>query len=72
MAYFNYHATAKRLISEDKLLYYYYIEKHNNIAPALVLIFNDVKHHTMPIRQERWQEYLEILPSNKLKIKSEL
>ena len=62
MGYFNYHATAKRLIAEHKLLDYYIAERHNNIAPALVLVFDDVRHPMMPIRRERWNEYLPLLP----------
>lgn len=67
MAYFNYHATAKRLILEDKLIYYYYTKKHNKISPALVLVFDDLRHSIMPIRKERWGEYEHILPLDKLK-----
>ena len=61
MSYFNYHATAKRLISEGKLCGYYFTEKHNSISPALVLLFNDAKHPVMPIRQHRWEEYLQLI-----------
>lgn len=61
MAYFNYHATAKRLIKENKLKAFYYTEKHNQISPALVLVFDDVSHPVMPIRKEKWQEYLDLI-----------
>ena len=57
MAYFNYHAAVKKLISEGKLKGYYYSERHNNISPALVLVFDDAKHPVMPVRKERWAEY---------------
>lgn len=66
MSYFNYHGTAHRLISQGKLIKYYYTEKHNSICPALVLVFDDVKHPVMPIRKERWCEYENILPKDKL------
>ena len=62
MSYFNYHATAKRLIAEGKLKSYYYTERHGKIAPALVLVFDDDKHPCMPIREYRWEEYLPLLP----------
>lgn len=65
MSYFNYHATAKRLIAEGKLNGYYFSKKHNNISPALVLLFNDYKHPVMPIREYRWDEYLSLLPTDK-------
>lgn len=61
MAYFNYHATAKKLISEGKLIGYYFTDKHGKISPALVLVFANSRHHLMPIRKERWQEYLPLL-----------
>lgn len=65
MAYFNYHAKVKQLIKDGKLIGWYFAEKHNNISPALVLVFNDYKHHKMPIRQYRWSEYLPLLPKEK-------
>lgn len=65
MAYFNYHAKAKKLISEGKLEGYYYAEKHNHISPALVLVFNDSRHPLMPIRKERWEEYIPLLKHHK-------
>lgn len=67
MSYFNYHATAMRLISEGKLIEYYYTKKHKSISPALVLIFNDYKHSVMPIRKYRWNQYQQILPKDKYK-----
>ena len=66
MSYFNYHATAKRLISEGKLAGWYYAARHGNISPALVLLFNDAKHPVMPIREHRWDEYIRILPDDKM------
>ena len=62
MSYFNYHATAKRLITEGKLIGYYFAERHNTISPALVLLFDDYRHPIMPIRENRWAEYLPLLP----------
>ena len=59
--YFNYHATAKRLIKENKLINYYFTQKHGKISPALVLVFDDIAHPVMPIRKERWAEYLALL-----------
>ena len=61
MAYFNYHATAKRLIAEGKLIDYYFTERYRHITPALVLMFDDEKHPLMPIREERWEEYAELI-----------
>ena len=65
MAYYNYHATAKQMISEGKLDAWYFTKKYNQISPALVLVFNDPIHPVMPIREYRWQEYLPILAVEK-------
>ena len=61
MRYFHYHAIAKGMIRRGKLVRYYIAERHNAISPALVLIFDDEKHPVMPIREERWEEYLNLL-----------
>lgn len=61
MGYFNYHATAKKLIKEGKLKNFYFTKKHNAISPALVLCFNDVHHPIMPIRKEKFIEYLNLI-----------
>lgn len=59
MAYFNYHAKAKKLIKDGHLVYWEIVEKYHNISPALVLYFDNEK--PMPIREHRFDEYLEIL-----------
>lgn len=61
MAYFNYHAKAKRLILSGKLIGYYFAENYRGIKPALVLLFDDDKHPVMPIRKHKFIEYLSIL-----------
>ena len=61
MAYFNYHATAKRLIAEGKLVRWYFTEEYHDISPAMVLIFDDEKHPVVPIREHRFEEYLTLL-----------
>ena len=61
MAYFNYHATAKRLIREGKLQGYRIVESYRGIRPALLLFFDDVCHPVMPIREHRFSEYLPLL-----------
>lgn len=66
MPYFNYHATAKKLIAEGKLIRYYVTERHGHISPALVLLFDDEKHPIMPIREHRWEEYLPLLEKSSI------
>ena len=61
MAYFNYHATAKRLIGEGKLRGYIVVEKYKKISPALLLFFDDARYPVMPIREHRWEEYRELI-----------
>ncbi|MFQ9047339.1 MAG: thermostable hemolysin delta-VPH [Pseudoruminococcus massiliensis] len=69
LMYYNYHSVAKKLIREGKLIDWYYIERHNKISPALVLIFDDFKHPVMPIREDRWNEYEQLINSMNDKIK---
>ena len=57
--YYNYHAVAKRLIREGKLVDFRRVERWGNIAPAFVLFFTD--HRPMPIREERVAEYTELI-----------
>lgn len=57
--YYNYHAQAKRLIREGHLTYFAIADRWNDIAPAMILHFDN--HHPMPIREERWSEYLPLL-----------
>jgi len=59
MGYFNYHAKIKKLIADKELIDFKIVENWNNIKPALVLYFK--KDKPMPIREYRWQEYIEIL-----------
>ena len=61
MPYFNYHATAKRLIAEGRLIGFRFVENYRAISPALLLFFDDKTHPVMPIRAERWEEYEKIL-----------
>lgn len=61
MMYFNYHATAKKLINEGKLKAFLFTDRYNNISPALVLFFDDIKHPVMPIRKAHWAEYLPLI-----------
>ena len=61
MPYFNYHATAKKLIANGKLQSWFFTDNYNGISPALVLVFDDLKHPFMPIRKHRWADYLEFL-----------
>lgn len=61
MGYFNYHATAKKLIKNGKLKEYQFVSEYNGIKDVLLLIFNDERHPFMPIRKERWREYFDIL-----------
>lgn len=56
MSYYNYHAKAKNLITNGHLLFFEFVPKRGNIAPALVLHFDNNK--PMPIREYRFDEYL--------------
>lgn len=59
MSYFNYHAKAKKLISEGHLTSYEIVPNWNGIRPALVLYFDN--NRPMPIREHKFDEYMMIL-----------
>jgi hypothetical protein len=59
MAYYNYHAKAKGLIAAGHLVRFEIVERWGNISPALVLYFDN--HRPMPIREYRFDEYLQLL-----------
>ena len=57
--YFSYHNKAKQLIKQGHLIDFFFANKYNSISPALVLVFDN--HIPMPIREHKWQEYLNII-----------
>ncbi len=59
MKYFNYHGKAKNLIINGHCIKYEILESWNHISPALVLYFDNER--PMPIREEKWGEYFELL-----------
>ncbi len=61
MPYFNYHATARRLIVQGRLTRFCIVDRYRHISPALLLFFDDARHPVMPIRAERWAEYEPLL-----------
>lgn len=63
MGYFNYHAKVKQKILDGEFIGFKIVEKHNNIAPALLLSFSDGK--TYPIREYMWDEYFKLISTIK-------
>jgi len=63
MSYYNYHVIAKTKIKQGKLVDYKIVTKWNNIALALVLFFCD--RTPMPVREERWNEYFDLINATK-------
>lgn len=61
--YYNYHAKIKKLIFDGHLVDHKYVDKWNNISPALVLFFDN--HKPMPVRDYRFLEYEELLKDYK-------
>ena len=59
LAYFNYHAKAQKLIKEGHLLRFEVVPRWGNIAPALVLFFDN--NRPVPIREHKFAEYIEII-----------
>lgn len=66
MAYFNYHQTAQKLIKTGHCLSAEIVKKHNAISPALILFFDN--HLPMPIREEKWLVYFNLLEHHSIKI----
>ena len=64
MAYFNYHAKAKKLINDGKLIHYELVLNYHGIKPALVLYFSSCR--PMPIREHHWQEYFKLIKSKNI------
>ena len=61
LAYFSYHAVARRLIAEGRLRGFRLVSEYRGIRPALLLFFDDARHPVMPIREHRFPEYLPLL-----------
>lgn len=63
MPYYNYHATAQRLLRAGKLRDWQIVEHYRGISPALLLFFDDPRHPVMPIREHRFDEYFSLIAS---------
>ena len=63
MGYFNYHAVAKNMIYDEKLIGYEILEIDGK--SVLLLYFDDIKHQTMKIKSERIPEYLPLIEKNR-------
>ena len=59
--YYSYHAAAKKRIAAGRLLGFMIVESYRDVKPALLLLFDDDIRPVMPIRAERWAEYLPLL-----------
>ena len=66
MTYYNYHAVAMNLIRSGHCIKAELKEKQNHISPALLLFFDN--HKPMPIRQESFGKYFELLKFYKIPI----
>ena len=66
MAYFNYHAKAKRLIKNGDCFSCSIFSNYHNIKPALVLYFKNNK--PMPIRDYMWNDYLPLIKEQNIPI----
>ena len=59
MGYYNYHGRIKQIIAEGNLTGMKIMDRWNQIAPAMVLFFDN--HKPMPVREYRWDEYFILL-----------
>lgn len=58
MSYFNYHAKIKKLIKEGDFSHFEIMQNYHNISPAMVIYFKN--HPPMPVREHRFDEYLQL------------
>lgn len=63
MGYFNYHAVAKNMIKNQKLLSYEILESDGK--SVLFLYFDDIKHPIMKIKSDKIPEYLTLIEKNR-------
>ena len=63
MSYFNYHAVAKNMIKNQKLLNYEILEIDGK--SVLFLYFDDIKHPIMKIKSDKIPEYLPLIEKNR-------
>ena len=59
--YFNYHSKVKQIIDEDIITKIEIVDNWNGIAPAMVIHFKN--HKPMPIREHKWDEYIQYIKS---------
>ena len=59
--YYSYHAAAKKRIAAGLLQGMMIVESYHGIRPAMLLLFEDPVRPVMPIRVERWADYLPLL-----------
>ena len=60
--YFNYHAKVKKKIVEVGVARFEFVEKYNNISPALLIYFKDGS--MMPVREHKFLEYIALIDKN--------
>ncbi len=58
--YYSYHNSIKKLLKEGQLVGWEFVEKYNNISPALVIYFSC--HRPMPVREKHFEYYKKTLP----------
>lgn len=67
--YYNYHARAKNLILTHHCIGASIFSNYHHIYPALVLYFDN--HKPIPIREYRWNEYLDMLKTQNITIQND-
>ena len=68
MGYYNYHGIARKLIFNGNCTHAELKRKHNSISPALILYFDN--HKPMPIRENHFIEYINLLKFYEIPITS--
>ena len=68
MTFFNYHAKVQHLIKTGHCIKAEFIDKYNDISPALILYFDN--HIQMPIRPHKFDTYFILLKHYGIKIEN--
>ena len=66
MAYYNYHAMAKKLINLNHCIAVSIFKEYHHIRPAMVLYFDN--HLPIPIREYMWSDYLNLIKDHSISI----
>lgn len=66
---YPYHNRIRQRIDNGELIHYEYVEKYNQISPALLLYFK-TEPYVRPVREHRFEEYERLFLEKDIKPKT--